>query len=147
MLPIYTFIAKLKKLARVFIKKKRFLFLQEFVENLADLNDGHNFPAELLFSMYSSIKKEPIQWLEVGLSIYLSIYPSIYTSIYLHLSIYLSIYLFIYLSIYVFTCLLDLYPAMIFMRVDFPAPLGPMMAVSSPLLNFPLTPCTTKIEI
>ena len=38
------------------------------------------------------------------------------------------------------TRLLVLYPAMMFMRVDLPAPLGPRIAVSSPDLNFPLTP-------
>lgn len=31
----------------------------------------------------------------------------------------------------------DLYPARIFMREDFPAPLGPMMAVSCPDRNLP----------
>ena len=38
------------------------------------------------------------------------------------------------------TKLVVLYPAMRFMTVDLPAPLGPMMAVNSPDLNFPLTP-------
>lgn len=33
-----------------------------------------------------------------------------------------------------------LYPARMFMSVDFPAPEGPMMATSSPLLNFPEIP-------
>jgi Sec7-like guanine-nucleotide exchange factor len=32
--------------------------VQEFVENLADLNDGHNFPRDLLLSIYAAIKKE-----------------------------------------------------------------------------------------
>jgi hypothetical protein len=30
---------------------------QEFVENLADLNDGQNFPRDLLLAIYSAIKK------------------------------------------------------------------------------------------
>ena len=41
---------------------QRRMSAKEFVENLAELNDGHNFPAELLFSIYTAIKADPIQW-------------------------------------------------------------------------------------
>ncbi|XP_070185217.1 PH and SEC7 domain-containing protein 1-like isoform X2 [Littorina saxatilis] len=34
----------------------------DFVENLSDLNDGENFPKEVLKSIYNSIKAEPIEW-------------------------------------------------------------------------------------
>ncbi|KAL5018185.1 hypothetical protein ScPMuIL_003907 [Solemya velum] len=34
----------------------------EFVDNLAELNDGDNFPKEVLKAIYSAIKSEPIEW-------------------------------------------------------------------------------------
>ncbi|XP_052791252.1 uncharacterized protein LOC128225212 isoform X2 [Mya arenaria] len=34
----------------------------EFIENLADLNDGANFPKEVLKSLYNAIKAQPIEW-------------------------------------------------------------------------------------
>ena len=34
----------------------------EFIENLRDLNDGQNFPRDLLRSIYYSIKEQPIPW-------------------------------------------------------------------------------------
>ncbi|XP_033737503.1 PH and SEC7 domain-containing protein 2-like isoform X2 [Pecten maximus] len=34
----------------------------EFIENLAELNDGDNFPKELLKVIYQNIKAEPIEW-------------------------------------------------------------------------------------
>ena len=34
----------------------------EFIENLSELNDGQNFPKELLKGIYYSIKQEPIPW-------------------------------------------------------------------------------------
>jgi PH/SEC7 domain-containing protein len=34
----------------------------DFVENLSDLNDGENFPREVLKVIYTSIKSEPIEW-------------------------------------------------------------------------------------
>lgn len=34
----------------------------EFIENLAELNDGENFPKELLKIIYQNIKAEPIEW-------------------------------------------------------------------------------------
>nr|KAG5692677.1 hypothetical protein BaRGS_028477 [Batillaria attramentaria] len=34
----------------------------DFIENLSDLNDGENFPKEVLKSIYMSIKTEPIEW-------------------------------------------------------------------------------------
>jgi len=37
---------------------------EEFVENLAELNDGHNFPEDLLRDVYQAIKTEPIEWVQ-----------------------------------------------------------------------------------
>jgi len=37
---------------------------EEFVENLAELNDGHNFPEKLLREVYMAIKSEPIEWVQ-----------------------------------------------------------------------------------
>lgn len=34
----------------------------EFIENLAELNDGENFPKDLLKSIYHAIKQEKIEW-------------------------------------------------------------------------------------
>ncbi|XP_076453496.1 uncharacterized protein LOC143288746 isoform X2 [Babylonia areolata] len=34
----------------------------DFIENLSELNDGENFPREVLKSIYQSIKAEPIEW-------------------------------------------------------------------------------------
>ncbi|XP_060576363.1 PH and SEC7 domain-containing protein-like isoform X3 [Ruditapes philippinarum] len=34
----------------------------EFIENLAELNDGENFPKEVLKALYHAIKAEPIEW-------------------------------------------------------------------------------------
>ncbi|OWF44571.1 PH and SEC7 domain-containing protein 2 [Mizuhopecten yessoensis] len=34
----------------------------EFIENLAELNDGDNFPKDLLKIIYQNIKAEPIEW-------------------------------------------------------------------------------------
>ncbi|XP_045213912.1 PH and SEC7 domain-containing protein 1-like isoform X2 [Mercenaria mercenaria] len=34
----------------------------EFIENLAELNDGENFPKDLLKALYHAIKAEPIEW-------------------------------------------------------------------------------------
>ncbi|KAL8608977.1 hypothetical protein ACOMHN_062860 [Nucella lapillus] len=34
----------------------------DFIENLSELNDGENFPREVLKSIYQSIKSEPIEW-------------------------------------------------------------------------------------
>lgn len=34
----------------------------EFIENLADLNDGENYPREVLRSLYHSIKNQPLKW-------------------------------------------------------------------------------------
>ena len=36
---------------------------QEFVQNLPELNDGHNFPEKLL-EVYLAIKTELIQWVQ-----------------------------------------------------------------------------------
>ena len=38
--------------------------VDEFVENLAELNDGCNFPDELLREVYAAIKAEPIEWVQ-----------------------------------------------------------------------------------
>merc|ERR1719167_628150 len=37
---------------------------EEFVENLAELNDGENFPEKLLREVYMAIKSEPIEWVQ-----------------------------------------------------------------------------------
>ena len=34
----------------------------EFIDNLAELNDGENFPKELLKSLYNGIKHEALEW-------------------------------------------------------------------------------------
>lgn len=34
----------------------------EFIENLAELNDGDNFPREILKSLYHAIKTHPLEW-------------------------------------------------------------------------------------
>ena len=38
--------------------------MDEFVENLAELNDGTNFPDFLLREVYAAIKAEPIEWVQ-----------------------------------------------------------------------------------
>lgn len=35
--------------------------LNEFIENLADLNDGENFPKDTLKQLYTAIKTEPLE--------------------------------------------------------------------------------------
>ena len=44
--------------------QQRKMTTEEFVENLAELNDGHNFPETLLREVYLAIKVEPIEWVE-----------------------------------------------------------------------------------
>lgn len=34
----------------------------EFIENLSELNDGENFPKELLKQLYAAIKGAPLEW-------------------------------------------------------------------------------------
>lgn len=34
----------------------------EFIENLSELNDGENFPKELLKQLYAAIKGSPLEW-------------------------------------------------------------------------------------
>ncbi|XP_046803844.1 PH and SEC7 domain-containing protein isoform X4 [Lucilia cuprina] len=34
----------------------------EFIENLAELNDGENFPKDVLKSLYQAIKSQPLEW-------------------------------------------------------------------------------------
>lgn len=34
----------------------------EFIENLAELNDGENFPKDVLKSLYQAIKTHPLEW-------------------------------------------------------------------------------------
>lgn len=34
----------------------------EFIENLAELNEGENFPKEVLKALYLSIKTAPLEW-------------------------------------------------------------------------------------
>jgi len=47
---------------------QRRMTVDEFVENLAELNDGTNFPDELLRQVYAAIKAEPIEWVQDDLS-------------------------------------------------------------------------------
>ena len=35
--------------------------LNEFIDNLAELNEGNNFPTETLKQLYSAIKTEPLE--------------------------------------------------------------------------------------
>lgn len=34
----------------------------EFIQNLAELNDGENYPREVLKTLYHSIKTHPLEW-------------------------------------------------------------------------------------
>lgn len=34
----------------------------EFIDNLAELNDGENFPKDVLKSLYQAIKGHPLEW-------------------------------------------------------------------------------------
>lgn len=34
----------------------------EFIENLSDLNDGDNFPKDMLKYLYQAIKEHPLEW-------------------------------------------------------------------------------------
>ena len=36
--------------------------LNDFVENLADLNDSENFPYDVLAGLYNSIRREPLEF-------------------------------------------------------------------------------------
>ena len=44
--------------------QQRGMTAEEFVENLAELNDGSNFPKDLLKEVYAAIKAEPIEWVQ-----------------------------------------------------------------------------------
>ena len=39
----------------------RKMTLAEFIENLAELNDGDNFDREILKQLYNAIKNEPLE--------------------------------------------------------------------------------------
>ena len=39
----------------------RKMTLGEFIENLSDLNDGDNFPREILSQLYNAIRDEPLE--------------------------------------------------------------------------------------
>lgn len=41
---------------------RRKMVCGEFIENLAELNDGENFPRDVLKSLYHSIKSHPLEW-------------------------------------------------------------------------------------
>lgn len=41
---------------------QRKMTCNEFIENLRELNDGHNFPRDLLRTIYYSIKETPVPW-------------------------------------------------------------------------------------
>ena len=34
----------------------------EFIDNLAELNDGENFPKDVLKYLYQAIKDHPLEW-------------------------------------------------------------------------------------
>ena len=34
----------------------------EFIENLSELNDGENFPKDVLKQLYNAIKSQPLEW-------------------------------------------------------------------------------------
>ena len=36
--------------------------VEEFIENLADLNDGENYPKEVLKNLYNAIRTEPLEF-------------------------------------------------------------------------------------
>ncbi len=40
----------------------RKMTLSEFIENLAELNDGGNFPSEVLSQLFYAIKEEKLQY-------------------------------------------------------------------------------------
>lgn len=44
------------------VQLQRKMTCNEFIENLRDLNDGQNFPRDLLRSIYYSIKETPVPW-------------------------------------------------------------------------------------
>lgn len=53
----------------------------EFIENLSELNDGENFPRDVLKGLYQNIKGCPLEWaVLVQLLVYSAIY-TLYTSI------------------------------------------------------------------
>ena len=41
---------------------QRKMTCNEFIENLSELNDGTDFPRDLLRNIYYAIKQEPIPW-------------------------------------------------------------------------------------
>ena len=36
--------------------------LSEFIDNLVELNDGEDFPKEVLKQLYNAIKSFPLEW-------------------------------------------------------------------------------------
>lgn len=34
----------------------------EFIDNLSDLNEGENFPKEILRQLFQAIKSAPLEW-------------------------------------------------------------------------------------
>ena len=63
MLIVTTFHPFLKDLHNEALQQRR-MTVDEFVENLAELNDGTNFPDSLLREVYAAIKAEPIEWVQ-----------------------------------------------------------------------------------
>ena len=51
-----------KRLWTVFQNIGRKMTCADFIENLSELNDGENFPKEVLKSIFQSIKTEAIEW-------------------------------------------------------------------------------------
>lgn len=41
---------------------RRKMTCNAFIENLSGLNDGGNFPREILKSLYQAIKNTPLEW-------------------------------------------------------------------------------------
>ena len=35
---------------------------EEFIDNLRDLNEGENFPRDVLKALYQAIKNHPLEW-------------------------------------------------------------------------------------
>ena len=47
------------------VAMQRKMSCNEFIENLSDLNDGENFPRDLLRAIYYAIKDSPLPWATV----------------------------------------------------------------------------------
>ena len=43
--------------------------LNEFIDNLSDMNEGENFPRETLRQLYYAIRQDPLEWAQYDHSI------------------------------------------------------------------------------